>query len=571
MLRNCYSGFPDSQSMEDDLQEPASLRYLNPSESTRQPTYTTVGSIYNPHATTPLQPPTRRPRSRRYPGAIQSPSGEPVFGFPNSLLSALPVADRAPSSPPAPANQLPQYSPLQQNYDRAVSPVTEQEIAVLAGRGMSVPSIRSGNLPPPPSYGLGISLVEKQESTIVSDGDSAHTEDSFPPMRITVKGLNSLASYPNPAQKAAQQALAKATRTGNSGINRSEANSSISYLASEFGGRGRVAGTFGSTISSAGIPQPLTAGPPGQRQFRPSALEGSAKALYFDQDTPSDFFTSFDPGYKQNSASNAVFSNTFNHLSTGGHGGLVRGTDQLAVMVHQAGFHSSHVAHPTVNTKPLSTSTIHPDAMDPKNTRDTLPFEKAQDYYPQVFPLDYTGHHTPVDECWHENPPAQVTKICQRSTESTSERKDRIKRNFYAGTEGLVKDMEGVMHDHDRRFLDNKVGVIGQGRERFRTLSVDRMGSNGKVQPPFLTVAESNSIEDRDHAEPLVNLAFATLLTYKEKESDAHRKRGWRSGFVAANPAWIDNSEEGNKSFFDAPKSEAPKKKKVVKKSRRGY
>ncbi|KAK0733703.1 hypothetical protein B0T26DRAFT_33053 [Lasiosphaeria miniovina] len=535
------------------------------SESTRQPTYTTVGSIYNPHATTPLQPPTRRPRSRRYPGAIQSPSGEPVFGFPNSLLSALPVADRAPSSP-AQANQLPQYSPLQQNYDRAVSPVTEQKIALLAGRGMSAPSIRSGNLPPPPSYGLGISLVERQESTVVSNGDSAHTEDSFPPMRITVKGLNSLASYPNPAQKAAQQALAKATRTGNSGISRSEANSSISYLTSEFGGRGRVAGTFGSTISSAGIPQPLTAGPPGQRQFRPSALEGSVKALYFDQDTPSDFSTSFDPGYKQNSASNAVFSNTFNHLSTGGHGELVRGTDQSVVMTHQTGFHSSHVAHLTVNTKPLSTSSIHPDAVDSKNTSDTLPFEKAQAYYPQGFPLDYTRHYTPVDEFWHENPPAQVTRIYQQSTESTSERKDRINRNFYAGTEGLVKDMEGVMHDHDRRFLDNKVGVIGQGRERFRT-----MGSNGKVQPPFLTVAESNSIEDRAHAEPLLNMAFATLLTYKkERESDAHGKRDWRSGFVAADPAWIDNSEEGNKSFFDTPKSEAPEKK-VVKKSRRGY
>ncbi|KAK0703162.1 hypothetical protein B0T26DRAFT_756726 [Lasiosphaeria miniovina] len=209
------------------------------------------------------------------------------------------------------------------------------------------------------------------------------------------------------------------------------------------------------------------------------------------------------------------------------------------------------------------------DGTNFKKIRDTLPFEKARHYYPHGFPLNFTGQYTPVDKRWYENLQARVT---ERSSESASERKDRINQNFYAGTEGLVKDIGQVIRDHDRRFSDNKVGVIGQGREKFQTSSTDEVGSNGKVQPPFLTVAESNSIEDQAHAEPLLNMAFATLLTHKkEKESDAHGKSGERSDFVAADPAWIDKSEEGNKSFFDAPKAMAPKtgapkkkKKKVV-------
>src|SRR5438034_9357410 len=52
------------------------------SHSARQPTYTTVGSIYNPNAEKPLQPPTRRGRTIRLshmnfadPAFLPQPSG----------------------------------------------------------------------------------------------------------------------------------------------------------------------------------------------------------------------------------------------------------------------------------------------------------------------------------------------------------------------------------------------------------------------------------------------------------------------------------------------------------------
>jgi hypothetical protein len=156
--------------------------------------------------------------------------------------------------------------------------------------------------------------------------------------------------------------------------------------------------------------------------------------------------------------------------------------------------------------------------------------------------------------------------------ESFSERMTKINRNFYAGTEGLVRNMEQIVRDHNYRCLENKVGVIGEERERLRGSHIARLGADGKVQPPTLSVDEVDRMDEADVAKPLVNMAFATLLSYKEKsESGASGQNGWPSGFTKADDTWVDTTDEGNTSFFSKSKEDYLKRKKIPKKVRRGY
>ncbi len=154
--------------------------------------------------------------------------------------------------------------------------------------------------------------------------------------------------------------------------------------------------------------------------------------------------------------------------------------------------------------------------------------------------------------------------------ESFSERLTKINQTFYAGTEGLVKNMEQIVRDHNYRCLENKVGVIGEERERLRGSHIERLGADGKVQPPPLSVEDADMMDEADIAKPLVNMAFATLLSYKEEsESRASGQNAWISGFITADDAWVDTSDEGNMSFFGEPQDDQSTGRRPLKKPRR--
>ncbi|KAK4043827.1 hypothetical protein C8A01DRAFT_12687 [Parachaetomium inaequale] len=521
-------------------------------EATQQPTYTTVGSIYNPKTTTPLQPPTRRPRTRRYPQPIQSPAGGTFMPFPDALLSALPLEDQAPPSPPTTASILRQYSPLQQNCDRAATPVTERENPVFADYNMSMPSIRSGNLPSPTGFESNGSVAA--EDTLTS--------------RITVKGLTSLASYPNPMQKAAQNTLARA-RAANLDLSRPGTPSSLPSTTPDLS-KDRLFNTYGVKPATAGPPQPLKAGPPGQRAFKPTTLESASRSLRVEDQLPPALYQSRSPiGFQYNLDANILPTFDDDHDGIEGAGRQV----QLPLDERHHGAVSRH-PHEFTGFGRLATPSPFdtvPEALDGgrRKVHDTLPPEKIKHYFPGGFPSNYDGRHKPVPDDWHTKYPTAEDRFMQ---ETFSERMTKINRNFYAGTEGLVRNMEQIVRDHNYRCLENKVGVIGEERERLRGSHIERLGADGKVQPPALSVDEVHRMSEADVAKPLVNMAFATLLSYKEEsESGASASNAWPSGFTKADDAWVDDTEEGNTSFFTKPKDDQLRKKKVPKKARRGY
>ena len=441
-------------------------------EARKPPTFTTVGSVYNPNAAMPLQPPTRRPRTRRYPQPVRSPSGNPFFPFSDALLSALPLKDSAPLSPSTTAAPFRQYTPLQQNYDRAASPMTEQETSVFSSIGMPVPSIRSGNMPSP---------------TGCEDNDNVGSEDTLASSRITVKGLTNLASYPNPMQKAAQKALARA-RTANLGLSRPNTPSSLSTTTIDIG-KDRLASTYGTSSAAAGPPQPLTAGPPGQRQFKSMTLDTAPRCLrQEDQISPlsptASVFQSR-PLIGLRNINGAGLLPTFDDEDE------LEGTERPSQLPTDERHHSlvSRPSSDHAGFRPLATpgpSDLTTEPLDGtrRKIQDTLPADRISQYFPDGFPSNYDGRHKPVGENW----PMKYPITEDNSAQPLCERRSKINRSFYAGTEGLVKNIEQIVRDHNYRCLENKVGVIGEERERLRGSHIERLGCDGKVQPPHLSV-----------------------------------------------------------------------------------
>ncbi|KAK4154894.1 hypothetical protein C8A00DRAFT_14041 [Chaetomidium leptoderma] len=536
-----------------DAVPPSSNLSTGPSTGTgvtKPATYTTVGSVYTSKAATPFQPPTRRPRTRRYPQPIQSPSGGTFMPFHHELLSALPLQDQAPPSPPSIQRQ---YSPLQQNCDRAASPTAEPENTMFAEYGMSVPSIRSGNLPSPTGF---------------EGNDSVAAEDTLT-SRITVKGLTSLASYPNPMQKAAQNTLARA-RTADLGLSRPDTPSSHPSTAPDLA-KGRLFNMYGTAPATAGPPEPLKAGPPGQRPYKSTTLEAASRMLRVEDQLPpaTSVYHSISPiGLPYNLDTNILA--TFD--DDDGIGGTAR-TIQVPLDERQHGPVSRNPPEFTgfgrlPTPAPFATVTTALGETRRK-VHDTLPPERIKQYFPGGFPSNYDGRHKSMADDWHTKYPTAEDRFMQ---ESFAERITRINRSFYVGTEGLVRNMEQIVRDHNYRCLENKVGVIGEERERLRGSHIERLGADGKIQPPLLSVEETDRMDEADIARPLVNMAFATLLGYKEEsESGTSTQNAWPSGFVKADDAWVDTTEEGNTSLFSKPMEEQLKRKRPLRKPRRGY
>ncbi|RCI09628.1 hypothetical protein L249_3884 [Ophiocordyceps polyrhachis-furcata BCC 54312] len=272
------------------------------SSAAKQPTYTTAGTIYNPNTALPLQPPARRARANRFqPGS--SHSDLPLFHRPMLAPGQFSCSPRVDSSSKLPL----QYTPLQQNYDRAVSPINDSDHAAL-NMALCLPHPLPEKAPAP----LCFLLADKD------DGDKAKDDEQQPVTtaeddkqdqlrmqslkKMPIKSVNNLASYPNPTQRAARMALREGGGGGGGAAGGGAGGPSFvpgqdtpmgllrpadAMNTDHAGPPPRLLPTArdadGSTpmtlANGPGAPMPLTAGPPGQRQYRPSTFESTFRAL----------------------------------------------------------------------------------------------------------------------------------------------------------------------------------------------------------------------------------------------------------------------------------------------------
>ncbi|KAM7205626.1 hypothetical protein V8F33_000952 [Rhypophila sp. PSN 637] len=568
----------------------------NPTDSgeRRQPIYTTVGSVYNPDATTPLQPPTRRPRPRRYQPNLQSPI-EASLILQTNLLAALPVQDTSPTSPTPGANRVPQYSQLQQNYDRAVSPLNiDEDNTAPSGVGMSVPSIRSGNLPHP-TLGLGIAHQDKKDTADIKEDEESLTSGGFFPLhRFSTPSLTSLTKYPNPMQQAARDTLAKA-RSLSSSTGRVDSSTPVSQMASESGRR--MDSSFRPPSTHTGAPQPLKAGPPGQRQFIPSTSD-KAKAMKFLQEVQ-EAGQRFNPPKEamvllKGGAEAAKFIQELPPLQPPSYFGIALPEPKFTDLdtfsffdrmkkaptddsdyINLAGLRSHLQTEfgsgisTSPQLPPLIFASVPCEDKPLKKIHDTRHYLDVREYYPDGPSPNFSGKFEGVPADWIKQYPLQGNGY-PNDPESDEEKLARINARFYSGAQRYVKSLNQLHVDNDRRTVNKSIGVIGGERQRSQKRNDELVRSaDGKIQRRHLSIEEANSMEDGAHAAPLLSMAYASLKEWKEAKPHDLR---WGPQYSQPDPAYIDNSEGGNNSFFGEERPKLPKKKRfVTRKNRLGY
>ncbi|KAI1211862.1 uncharacterized protein F4807DRAFT_379725 [Annulohypoxylon truncatum] len=499
--------------------------------------YTTVGSVWHPQ-TTPMQPPTRRGRT------LRSVAPEPL----DHNYSA---ATHHPTQ---------YYSPLQQNSDRAVSPIPpDRQLFARIAELEEKHSPYSTTMSQQPSnlYQPSNELVlsgKQNEGSKHHDGDNDSDVDDDEDMnlnylnRMPTKSVTNLASYANPMQKAAQKLLTRARQTPSSiqhqksditqenrgslpppgygaGLkyNRSDPLGVEGLLQSdrvdESGLPIRPLRPFNSNISDypnrerdsypavlskgPGAPLPLTAGPPGQRQFLssasnptnafqkgPSALNPSMGHWQkgFDQPRGAESFEDTVPRLPQYPFSSFQSQQAAQPMSQQPTPSLL----SRAPSAHQ---------YPAMNKGKENSGS--------GRMVDTLTYEEAKKFFPNGFPADFNNNYQPIPDNWaelriqelEEQERAKNQVRMQESREWQAARQAWLHRDFYSGNAMINKDFEVAVHEKNSRDVARAVGSMFQEPEK----------PAGRVANRKLSMGEVNGMPTHEHAKPLLSVMYQSL------------------------------------------------------------
>ncbi|KAI1109622.1 hypothetical protein F5Y14DRAFT_20337 [Nemania sp. NC0429] len=438
--------------------------------------YTTVGSVYNPQSQ-PLQPPVRRGRTVKslFPYKSESPAGQPQ----------------------------PQYTPLQQNSDRAVSPVRvdlDSMPSILAAATVQdrqtlrrfdatsshihqtprmATSLRS---PTVDNDGAARHINYRQDNGMGAVDDPtighnstmrAHTradsslEHDKAEANLFTMGFNSLtnlASYPNPMQRAAQKPRASGSHW------RAEVNHAMSIA--------EAPARMPTAPKAHGAPAPLTAGPPGTRQRRPLILERDTlqRARDFDDENP--------------------MMNPYHARPPSGR----------------------QIGHPSFEDDNMPTAltlenTEADDAANNKSKRkvlvvDTISLVKAHNYYPRGLPPNFHTLRHDVSPQWDLERLAKLESLSDpylaQTPEFWAERAREIDKHFYTGANMFNKTVHMALSEHKRRSIAHLVGF-----------PYDEQPTNqGKVINRELRVCDASIMPTSEHTAPLLFMALRTIINH---------------------------------------------------------
>lgn len=437
--------------------------------------YTTVGSIYNPQAT-PLQPPARRGRTVKWPPHVE-PTAKP---FPGTSF-------RGAASPPTTANSFQQYSPLQQNSARAVSPGTFTTNAAVSAMSLGTTYCTALDT----SHGKHDHAITHD----VDDEDDDTVEDgNLRPM--SVKSLTNLASYPNPMQKNAQKILSRARPTANAAsatwdTMRSARSDPVALSqleqcdgVGEHDYQYRKDLSFKTVLSQGfGAPRPLTAGPPGLRPYKSSTLDYIAQG-------------------RQRSLWKIEISaaHSTSHMIS---------QDRQAVIERE----------PTPSLQGDSAVSIQGafgigNHQRAGNMVDTLTADRAREYYPLGFPSNFNYRTSYIAPEWTKDCPLQntgISKICPR--DDVDAHRANVDWLYYAGNDMINKTIEDVLLEKKHRDFERTMGIHRQEKQH----------GKGKVYNRKLTVDEANAIPITEHIVPLLSMAYQTFINQSEYSGFMHQ------------------------------------------------
>ncbi|POS78316.1 hypothetical protein DHEL01_v203277 [Diaporthe helianthi] len=488
-------------------------------QSAQKTVYTTAGTVYNPTAP-PLQPPSRRGRASRW--APPSPAELALLN--KSVLASFPYKPYR--SPPTTASSLKHYTPLQQNSDRAAEPLMSTSAS---GRTLSESS-STLSLNSAPSQGN--TNILNTNGRFLDDmrltDDEKDEEELSRMSNLPVRTITNLASYPNPSQKLAQKALDRARETfktaaetdrsstpglSQQGAHRREGPGARSTSASLDRDVPATSGwimkydhlsnTARSSVLSSGpgAPQPLTAGPPGQRQYKPSTLEATFRALQSDTQKPS---SSTD----ESMLGNNPFSMNMGKLETVAGPSRPQSPRQAPLPAKDYFESSTSAANPT------TTMALRYESTQPRRrTHDTLSAEAVRGYFPDGFPSDIGPPTVPMLSSSTGRPEGRFPP----TPEELQLRDNRSKVAFYSAYQDMTKTLDMRIAEAQRKLQDLDLGIHStRERTAARIAEIEVLLHSSTLGQPRddIDVEAANRLPAHEAATPLINMAFSTLLNY---------------------------------------------------------
>ncbi|KAI0431803.1 hypothetical protein F5Y09DRAFT_340347 [Xylaria sp. FL1042] len=400
--------------------------------------YTTVGSVYNPQPQ-PLQPPVRRGRT---------------------------VKSLFPYKSDSPAGQL-EYTPLQQNSERAVSPDSRQERHILQKFGVVVPNIH------PTSNGPGSlqSAISNNSTTaryvsnraidfiadhhLMADNSTmfANTNadsdngsdgaDTKPISAMNFNSLTNLASYPNPMQRAAQKLLASHRPNPAPGPGSQVSDSQSNPYNAEPEPLLSLSETpmyMASLSKVRGAPAPLTAGPPGVRQLRPTTFEQETlqRAREFDDENP--------------------MINPYIHVPFGQH---IGGLSLEGESISSAPVVEGNEEECEIDDVEDGNGNYHNNEM--LCIIDTLTAYEAGQFFPNGLPKTFNHQTQPISPNWASERLEKLDRLAHpfsaKNRETfAAERRRLVNKHFYSGVNTFNKTFDMAVSEHNHRSVAYTVG-----------------------------------------------------------------------------------------------------------------
>ncbi|OAA72239.1 hypothetical protein ISF_01312 [Cordyceps fumosorosea ARSEF 2679] len=476
-----------------------------------QPTYTTAGTIYNPSSSQPLQPPTRRGRSLKW---TSGGAYSDLCLLPRSVVAYLQTKNNDRNSPYSAA----QYTPLQQNYDRAANPI---------GRNGYLDDMRStwtGTPSREVDEIMGYSASDRDHDGDDEDEDEDDGMDSIM-MNMPVKSLHNLASYPNPNQRKARKVLFRPLKPRLNLQHTYSANempsqhwdarpsldpvydrywakprlSNSDSVASQLMARAELQGitergqregqspppkSESSEQSSAwlthlalGAPRPLTAGPPGQRQYRASTFKSTFKALSTDSKAAKPLEE--DVGY-------AVTARVLQHAGIDDAQGKL--ADSLSRQESEASFYTQLFQGSQILPAGSPNGSCYGTVGSPDKGKRRCDADEFAGLDPEAEGPEWRVPSRCVSIRSRTNPEYQAGLAAYM---------ERVNRWWYSGCERLC-DEEALEAGRAQAWC---VGVIGDGRQ----------GQTGRNRHARLGTEEANKMDAAEHAKPLLEMAVANL------------------------------------------------------------
>ncbi|KLU91846.1 hypothetical protein MAPG_10795 [Magnaporthiopsis poae ATCC 64411] len=128
-----------------------------------------------------------------------------------------------------------------------------------------------------------------------------------------------------------------------------------------------------------------------------------------------------------------------------------------------------------------------------------------------------------------------------KTPEELERHRRKVDEDWYSGVKNIHKTLHDIVRESSTRKMYRAVGRHKQANAR--NMPNSRLE---KTKTRLMTIEEANEMDISEHAAPLLNMAFATLLSHAEEGGYCRRRTGW----VKPDPSLIDNSEAGLRSFF---------------------